>query len=182
MTITGGQNKIRPLTVTVGLGFGLMIGFIYLYRSVKPSSFGQGVQVGQNAPEFRLKSLSGEEVQFTGLREKPAIINFWATWCEPCELEMPMLQDRYERYSKEFDILAINFAEPITEVQSYVERLGLTFDILLDETAAVQELYQVHGYPTTYIIDPQGKILVKHIGELTESQLDRYLAKVGVEE
>lgn len=132
------------------------------------------------APDFQLVSLSGDTVRLSDLRGKPVLINFWATWCGPCLLEMPAIQSRFDRYQSEFAVLAVNFDEPIEQVQPYVEQLGLTFDVLLDPAGEVQRLYRVRGYPTTYLVDAEGVIRIQHIGLMSEEQLDRYIAHLGV--
>ena len=116
------------------------------------------------------------------MRGRPVLVNFWATWCGPCRLEMPTIQSRFNQYQSDLRFLAINFDEPADVVQSFINELELTFDVLLDPGGKVQRLYAVLGYPTTYIIDHEGVISVKHIGIMTEMQLDNYLAGVGVGE
>ena len=138
--------------------------------------------VGSSAPDFELESLSGERVRLSDLRGHPVLINFWATWCAPCELEMPTIESRYEQYSPDLVVLAVNFDEPVGDVWAFVDRLGLTFDVLLDPGAEVQDLYRIYGYPTTFFVDAQGVIRAQHVGVLTEKQLDGYLAQIGVGE
>ena len=77
-------------------------------------------------------------------------------------------------------MLAVNFDEPVSSVQEFVEEQKLTIDVLLDPGGRVQELYQIRGYPTTYFVDAEGIIRIIHIGFMTEDQLDEYLTKVGV--
>jgi peroxiredoxin len=171
----------------VGLGLGLvLLSVLGISRSRQGSgSFTQaGIEssapkVGAKAPDFELDRLMGEPLRLEELRGKPVVVNFWATWCIPCEIEMPLLQDRYERHPG-LQVLAVNFAEPASEVQAFVDEYGLTFDILLDPRALVQSAYRVRGYPTTYFIDSEGLIQAIHIGILLDSQLDNYLEDIGV--
>ena len=95
---------------------------------------------------------------------------------------MPAIQDRYYKYGSELALLAVNFDEPPEDVQAFVDELGLTFPVLLDPGGEVQDLYRVRGYPTTYLVDPDGVVQVAHIGFMTEGQIDRYLEQVGVGE
>ena len=137
---------------------------------------------GALAPEFTLINLDGDQVSLADLRGHPVLINFWATWCAPCRIEMPHIQDRFERYADQgFVVLAVDFDEPAGQVDAFRDELGLTFDILLDPGADVQELYRNRSYPTTFFVDVQGVIQVQHIGVMTEGQLDENLATIGLE-
>jgi thiol-disulfide isomerase/thioredoxin len=109
------------------------------------------------------------------------MVNFWATWCPPCRVEMPAIQSRYEMHQPEFVVLAVDLGESADVVSDFAKEFGLSFDPLLDEEGEVHDLYQVRGQPTTFFIDAQGKVQVVHIGLMTESQLDGYLAQVGLE-
>ncbi|MCW5879117.1 MAG: redoxin domain-containing protein, partial [Anaerolineales bacterium] len=86
-------------------------------------------EVGALAPDFALQNLQGETVRLGQLRGQVVLVNFWATWCGPCRLEMPAIQARYNHGG--FSVLAVDFAEPAQQVQSFADELGLTFPILL---------------------------------------------------
>ena len=136
---------------------------------------------GSIAPDFKLRNLDGEEVQLSDFHGHPVLINLWATWCGPCRLEMPAIQDRFELYEEHgLIVLAVDFDEPISAVHSFRDELGLTFQILLDPGANVQKLYRNRNYPTSFFIDEMGVIQVHHIGVMTEEQLDVNLAEIGV--
>jgi cytochrome c biogenesis protein CcmG/thiol:disulfide interchange protein DsbE len=133
------------------------------------------------APDFALEDLTGTEIRLNDLHGQPVLINFWATWCGPCRLEMPAIQERYERFKGEgLVVLAVNFDEPASAVETFRGELGLTFPLLLDQGAAVQKLYRIRGYPASYFIDADGVIQVQHIGVMTEGQLDENLTRIGV--
>ncbi|OGO46819.1 MAG: hypothetical protein A2Z30_04720 [Chloroflexi bacterium RBG_16_64_43] len=137
--------------------------------------------VGATAPTFALANLGGERVDLRALRGSPLVLNFWATWCEPCRTEMPLLQSHYEAgRSAGLRILAINFDEPEPLVRSFVEELGLTFDILLDPGAYVQGLYRVRGYPATFFVDARGVIRGHKVGAMEDSELEAFLADIGI--
>lgn len=138
-------------------------------------------QVGARAPDFSLRDLNGNTIALSDLRGKPVLVNFWATWCAPCRLEMPYIQARYEQYGGDLIVLAVDFDEPQETVQAFVDELGLTFDVVLDPGAQVQEQYEIRAYPTSYFVDGQGVIRVVHIGIMSEDQLDGYLREVGLQ-
>ena len=137
---------------------------------------------GSLAPDFSLLTVDGEQITLSELRGHPVMINLWATWCAPCRIEMPHIQDRFERYAEDgFIVLAVDFDEPAEFVAEFRDELGLTFDLLLDPGAEVQELYRNRSYPSTFFIDANGVIQVQHIGLMTEGQLDENLAAIGLE-
>jgi peroxiredoxin len=116
------------------------------------------------APNFTLKSLKGEEISLSQQRGKYVLVNFWATWCGPCKVEMPSLEILHQRFkSKKFSLLAISndmFGAQI--VKPFIKANNLTFPILLDQQLRASNKFGVVSLPTTFMIDPEGNI----IGEL----------------
>lgn len=136
---------------------------------------------GSQAPDFALKDLQGRTVRLSDYQGQPVLVNFWATWCVPCRLEMPALEQRYARWqSSGLVILAVDFAEPASDVKSFKDEFGLSFPLLLDPNGDVQQMYRVRGYPSSFFVDPDGVIQVVQIGPLTEGQLDADLAAIGL--
>lgn len=140
----------------------------------------ESAAVDSIAPDFELYNLDGDTVKLSNLRGKIVLINFWATWCEPCKVEMPLFEKRYQLEGSDLVILAVNFDEPEQEVRQFVDEFGLSFPVLLDPGAQVQNLYRVRGYPTTFVVNEEGIIQYHHIGLFTEDQLDQYLEQLGV--
>ena len=140
-----------------------------------------GFESGSEAPGFDLMSAGGSPVSLEDHRGAVVLLNFWATWCAPCRTEMPLLQSAYETYEGQgFVVLGIDFDEPATAVMDYGQELGLTFPLLLDPGGEIQQLYKVRGYPTTVVLDREGRIQAYHIGVLAQSQLDGYLEAAGL--
>jgi len=135
---------------------------------------------GSTAPDFKLlDAVTKQPVTLQQFNGKPVILNFWATWCGPCKVEMPHLQDAHNTYSKyDLTILAINYGEDTTTVLSFASALGLTFRTLLDETGTVQTQYQVRGYPTTVFVNTDGTISHTHIGMLNPNMLSQQIDKL----
>ncbi len=124
------------------------------------------------APPFEHALLSGDSVSLQELRGSPVIINFWATWCEPCRLEMPILQSTYNEYSAQgLRVLAVNLGESEGVVRDWVEEMRLTIDIVLDAKQEIETLYLLRGVPSTYVLAPNGVITHIFYGPTSESQL-----------
>jgi peroxiredoxin len=137
--------------------------------------------VGSTAPGFILQDLDGNNVSLEDFRGKDVLLNFWATWCGPCRIEMPLFERTYNEHRDHgLIVVGINFDEPEQTVINFREEFGLTFPILLDPGADVQRLYQILGYPSSIWIDREGNIRKIHIGILLESQLEAYLEEVGI--
>ncbi|MCB8917207.1 MAG: redoxin domain-containing protein [Ardenticatenaceae bacterium] len=143
-----------------------------------PGDIAGAPQVGSEAPSFVLADLAGNPVSLADFRGQPVIINFWATWCAPCRIEMPELQAAYDQYQADgLVILAVNREEDLATVQAYfVDEMGLTFTALLDEQAFAANVYNVFNMPTTYFVDPAGMVTAVHRGPMTKGQIDGYLA------
>jgi cytochrome c biogenesis protein CcmG, thiol:disulfide interchange protein DsbE len=126
------------------------------------------VQVGTRAPDFRAVDLaSGDSVS---LRKRYAdavtLVNVWATWCVPCRVEMPAMEKLYQALApRGFKIAAVSIDEGAPEdVQTFVQKLGLSFDILQDRSTKVQEIYQTTGVPESFLLNRDGIIVKRIIG------------------
>ncbi|MFQ5400565.1 MAG: TlpA family protein disulfide reductase [Anaerolineae bacterium] len=135
--------------------------------------------VGDVARDFTLSDLDGNSYTLSELRGRPVIVNFWATWCAPCRVEMPELQAAFEQYQDQgLLILALDQAEPPEVVRDFFyDEMGLTFTPLLDEQGSTAELYSVFNFPSSFFINPEGTITAIHRGLMVREQLDGYLAQ-----
>jgi thiol-disulfide isomerase/thioredoxin len=131
----------------------------------------QTVEVGREAPNVYLQLEDGRYVALRELRGRPILLNFWASWCGPCRLEMPELVNQAQR-TPELVVLAVNVQEGLDRVQPFVEEFQMTIPVALDRNAELHDLYQVRGLPTTVFIDRRGKIALIWDGMLSATLLD----------
>lgn len=130
----------------------------------------EGLEEGDQPPNFELETLDGEKVKLSDLKGKKVILNFWATWCPPCREEMPEMQEFYEEYGDEVEIIALNATATESseeDVHNYIEEYGYTYPVLLDKDGSVVDEYKVFSMPTSYFIGTDGMIQQpSHIGPM----------------
>ncbi|HYK74068.1 MAG TPA: redoxin domain-containing protein [Pseudoneobacillus sp.] len=143
--------------------------------TIEPAS--AGIKIGTKAPDFELKTLNGESVKLSELKGKKVILNFWATWCPPCKAEMPEMQKYYEEIPDDITILAVNI-DPQLDVQKFVDEMGITFTIPLDDDDLVSTEYQIISIPTTFFIDTKGIIREKHVGAMSYDMMKDFTEKL----
>lgn len=136
-----------------------------------------GLQKGDVAPNIQLKSLQGDVISLHDYRGQYVILNFWASWCGPCRVEMPHMESYYREYKEEHqvELLAVNLTSDERKgrqgIESFVNKNRLTFPILLDQEGYTKKEYNILQIPTTYILDQEGVIAYKIMGPLDEKKL-----------
>lgn len=120
---------------------------------------------GQPAPDFALKSSSGDNLRLSEYRGNVVMVNFWATWCGPCRQEMPLLDELYTRYERVgFTLLGVNIDDDSRKAMNMISELGVNFPVLFDDRKEVSKLYEVDAMPVTVIIDREGNVRFVHQG------------------
>lgn len=161
----------------IGLAFGAFLGAMVIFNT---ASSNKGPRVGQPLDNFNLSQLGGSSLQLAGLKGKAIIINFWATWCVPCQEEMPLLEKYSRKYSDNLTVIGVNSQEQIGVVRDFVTKFGITFPIGLDANGDLTRSYLINGFPTTFFVDKDGILRNMHIGVLREDLLIGYLQSVEV--
>lgn len=140
------------------------------------------LKVGSEAPDFELVDLNGKTHRLSDYKGQGVVLNFWGTWCEPCKKEMPALDKMYNVYKdKGVQILAVNIAQSDFEVKNFVKNYDLSFPVVIDKTKSVMDAYNINPLPTTYLINPEGKVEKIITGEMTESQIASYMELIKPE-
>ncbi len=134
-------------------------------------------RIGARLGNFTLTDLSGKLVQLSDFAGRPVLINTWATWCPPCQAEMPDLNAYYLAHRNEgFVILAINAGETNAQASAFATRLGLSFPILLDPTETLMDALHIADFPTSILVGKDGVVKAIHVGRLTPAMLQNEIS------
>lgn len=147
------------------------------FRTPRPTA----LEIGSEAADFQLKDLEGREIQLKSLRGNVVLLNFWATWCGPCRLEMPVIEKLHQQFHKKgLRVFGVN-DEDVDTIRDYVAEHEYSFPTLVDPEQRAIGLYRIRGIPTMVVIDREGKIAQYRMGLSRENDLRSWLQKVGIE-
>ena len=139
--------------------------------AVAPTDF-RKASVGTPAPDFTLKSTTGATVSVSGLRGHPVVIAFFASWCHPCEEELPVLEEFARADADRLRVIGVSFEDLASDSAAFVERLHVTFPALLDDpTGPIARRYGVRGIPQTVLVDARGIVRGRVYGQTSRSAL-----------
>ena len=136
------------------------------------------VGIGDAAPAFQATDLAGATVSLADLRGRVVVVNFWATWCPPCRVELPELDAYQAEMGGRVVILGIDSRESPGTIAPFVQQHGLRFPILLDEDGAINAAYGVVGLPTSLIVDRAGIVRERVTGAMTRDVLARRVERL----
>ena len=174
--------------MTTGQKNGLVMGIVAVvvaamlytgaYRSrkarIEANNGLQGNVVGQMAPDFELETLDGRKVKLSDLRGKAVVLNFWATWCQPCKIEMPWFIEFENRYKGQgVEIVGIAMEDTKKEeVEKFLKEMQVNYLILLGTETVGEQYGGVLGLPTTFYIGRDGKIVKQHAGLISKDDIE----------
>lgn len=139
----------------------------------------QKVAIGKVAPDFVLVDMEGEKHQLSDYKGQGVFLNFWGTWCKPCEEEMPYINNQYNQFKdKGVQVLAVDVAESELVVNQFANRHKLDFPIVIDKDGQVQTAYGINPLPATFLIDKDGKVVKYHTGQLTEETVREFMEQI----
>ncbi|UOR12035.1 thiol-disulfide oxidoreductase ResA [Halobacillus amylolyticus] len=170
------RKKRFIMRVSILSVFALIIGFVLYQNFTKGSGV---VNAGDMAPDFNLETLSGETIQLSDYRGQGVFLNVWATYCKPCEKEMPYIESQYQYFKdKGVKVLAVDVGESEVTVRSFVERKGMTFPVLMDHGEQLLDIYGIGPIPVTFLIDENGKVVDRITAGMTEKEIHDYMKRI----
>ncbi len=164
------KQKRSPIWMILIWGFVIVLLGLVAIQLVKSQ---QGsIQIGQEAPDFVLTTFEGEQISSADLKGQVILVNFWASWCNPCEDEAPDLQNAWEMYEPggEVIFLGVDWTDTDTEAREYMERFGITYPNGPDYGTRISQDYRTTGVPETYIIDQNGVLVFVKKGPFASLQ------------
>lgn len=187
----------KKMVLILILVFVLLLGGAYvLYKQLEPSlapdqlaaqttnaaddqnnSADSDEQEQVTAPDFTVYDVSGNPVKLSDYFGKPIVLNFWASWCGPCQMEMPDFQEKYEALDGQVQFLMINMTdgsrETVTSASEFIKKQGYTFPVLYDTETDAAAAYSANSLPTTFFIDAKGYVIAQATGAISGDTLQR---------
>ncbi len=149
------------------------------FEAPDPVQTDSGDESAVAAPDFTVYDAQGKEVRLSDFKGKPVIVNFWATWCGPCQSEMPAFEDAWKEYGDEVVFLMVNLTdgqqETVEGVKKFIADAGYEFPVYFDSAMDAAMTYGVYSIPATVAVKPDGNVLTARIGALSESVLTSIL-------
>jgi thiol-disulfide isomerase/thioredoxin len=134
---------------------------------------------GRSAPGLRLRTLDGGQIDLAALRGRPVLVNFWATWCEPCVREFPRLRQAAARHRGDrLAVVGVLVGDRPAAARAFVRRRGGSWPVGIDATGATAAAWAAVGLPHTFFVRPDGTLASHQLGELHQASLDRQLAAI----
>jgi len=148
-------------------------------REPPPIAVTSDTLIGRPAPDFELATLSGAKTRLSTLRGKVTFLNFWATYCAPCRVEMPAFQALLDgRILGDANVLTVNKGDSSDQINGFFKEISVNLPTALDRDGVVADQYRVVNLPVTYIIDKQGVIYERRIGIMSADDIIAYLARL----
>ncbi|RSD27297.1 thiol-disulfide oxidoreductase ResA [Mesobacillus subterraneus] len=171
------MKKKRLVTRTIILAvLALAVGYT-LYANLNKES-NKKIVIGKPAPDFVLVDMEGNKHRLSDYKGQGVFINFWATWCKPCEREMPYIENQYQQFKDQgVQVLAIDSSESELVVNKFVARHGLNFPVMIDR-GEVQAAYGINPLPITFLVDKEGIVVKSHTGELDEDTVREFMEQI----
>jgi peroxiredoxin len=172
------------------LGALLLAGvFIFLVATQllgRPAAINVTVQasraaVGQTAPDFTTQTLDGNQIRLSQYRGKPVLLNFWATWCAPCQDEMPLIQRASDIYKAQgLVVLAVNYQQTSTSsMKAFLRKVDARFPAVFDPSGQIAAAYGVNvGLPVSVFIDRSGSVSFIQLGQMSDALLQQHLRAI----
>jgi cytochrome c biogenesis protein CcmG/thiol:disulfide interchange protein DsbE len=175
---SGARDAVIIAVVVLTVAAMLFFAVRHTHTGPQSAASGGGVLVGKPAPDFQLTTLDGKTVSLRDYRGKAVMLNFWATWCGPCRIEMPWFVDLHNKYAPQgFEILGVAMDDSGEKaIKEFTEKVGTNYPILLGKDA-VGDAYNVEGMPTTFFIGRDGKVVDQTLGLASKKELEERIER-----
>ena len=134
------------------------------------------------APDFTMLDMDGNEVTLASFFGKPIVLNFWASWCGPCKMEMPEIQKFYDKYGQEIHFLLVSVDDSLDAAKTFISDSGYTFPVYFDTTSVGAYTYGASSIPLTFFIDAEGNLTAYYMGAMSESILQQGVDMIYIPE
>jgi cytochrome c biogenesis protein CcmG/thiol:disulfide interchange protein DsbE len=182
---TGGPSR-RAVVVLVALSIAFPLILLAVILTVDrddgddvvspaPGAVTASVDIGEPLPDFRLADLDDEPIRLSDFRGRPLVLTFFASWCHPCEEEMPLLEEALTDMPGEFGVLAVSYEDLERDSRAFVDRLGVTYPVALDPDGDVKDAYGINAIPQTFFVDADGVLQDRVYGITSRDALDEPL-------
>ncbi|MCO6449256.1 MAG: TlpA family protein disulfide reductase [Caldilineales bacterium] len=194
----GRQQALAVAVIAIGVAALMLAYVMYLHQSEEPQSLSLAAanglfpvaslhavdnsnaqpDAGSMAPDFAIHLTDGTTTHLSDYRGRPVLLNFWATWCPPCRLEMPDLEAAYKQYGDDLVVLGIDAGEAHESVATFQKEMGISLPLVIDPRQEVMAAYKTNSLPSSFFIDRNGRVRVRWIGLLTPDVLQEHLQQI----
>ncbi|MFS0863506.1 thiol-disulfide oxidoreductase ResA [Fredinandcohnia sp. 179-A 10B2 NHS] len=138
------------------------------------------IAVGDMAPDFVVTDLDGKQHRLSEYRgEKGVFLNFWGTWCKPCQREFPYIDKQYQNYKDQgIEVIAVNVGEPEFSVKNFIDKYDLSFPVVIDKREQLLHAYGIDPLPTTLFIDKNGEVVNIITGEMSDKVIQHNMEQI----